>query len=161
MPETVPMTNHETCLLTVYLRPRDRMGMTWFARLIGRPMYLELLIRAKEAGITHAVARRTLASYSHENVIQTNGAEIPNPWQWLCVEMLGDRRQLETFCKCQADILTGKMVVFRPAELWEISALQTAKLLALVRTCRQVAQLRNVAISRRGALNLGNSMLIR
>lgn len=127
MTETAQMTSHQTCLLTVYLRPRDRIGLTWFARLVGRPMYLELLIRARESGITHAVARRTLASYSHENVIHTDGAEIPNPWHWLCVEMLGDREQLVTFCKIQAETLAGRTVVFRPAELWEISALQTAK----------------------------------
>lgn len=79
MPDNQAIKAHASSFLTVYLRPWDCAGRTWFARLWARPTYMELLVRAKAFGIEHAVVHRSLAGYSHKRRIQTDNDEIPNP----------------------------------------------------------------------------------
>lgn len=47
-------------ILTIYMRPFDRLGMGWFAKMFSRPKYLELMLRAKEFGIKQMIARHSL-----------------------------------------------------------------------------------------------------
>jgi len=91
-------------ILTIHMRPFDRMGMAWSAKLIARPKYLELMLRAKEYGIKQMIAWQSLASFSKEKYIQTFSVEVPNPNKLLGIEMMGDRDLLRAFCDHEAEL---------------------------------------------------------
>ncbi len=113
-------------ILTIYMRPGDRTGMGWIARMIARPKYLELMLRAKETGIRMMIARHSLASFSKDKHIQTYGAEVDNPNKLLCLEIMGAHDELKSFCEREAELLRDATVIIREAEEWENSAFQNA-----------------------------------
>lgn len=113
-------------ILTIYVRPFDRLGMGWFAKMFARPKYLELMLRAKEYGIKQMIARHSLASFSKEKHIQTFGTEVPNPHKLLCVEMMGDHDLLRAFCEREAELLQEAIAIVHEAEEWEIPAFHNA-----------------------------------
>lgn len=113
-------------ILTIYMRPFDRMGTGWLTKMFSRPKYLELMLRAKEYGIKRMIARHSLASFSKEKHIQTFGTDIPNPNKLLCIEMMGDHDFLKAFCKQKAELLQEAIVIFREVEEWEIPAFNSA-----------------------------------
>lgn len=113
-------------ILTIYMRPSDRMGMGLFAKMMARPKYLELMLRAKEYGIKQMIARHSLASFSKDKHIQTFGSEVSNPNKLLCLEMMGDYSLLKSFCEQEAELLQEAIVFFREVEGWEVSAFQNA-----------------------------------
>jgi hypothetical protein len=61
--------------------------------------------------------------YSGQAKIEHDNHEIPNENLTLCVELIGGRAELESFCQKHAEMLFGKVVVYEKLERWEVGAL--------------------------------------
>ncbi|MBS7555858.1 DUF190 domain-containing protein [Ancylobacter dichloromethanicus] len=120
-----PMSRHtltlnEIGMIRIYLRPRDKAPGAR-SRLFGaRPLYRELVIQAKDAGIMNAVAHHTHFGYSNGGKLQDEGVEIANPDLTMCVELIAPRDQLETFCRTHGKLLERKVIVYKHLEHWDV-----------------------------------------
>ena len=61
--------------------------------------------------------------YSGHGKIEDDKHEIPNEYLTLCVELIGDRPQLELFCQKHAAMLRDKVVVYEKLERWDVGML--------------------------------------
>jgi PII-like signaling protein len=121
----IVMTSHklssrEIGMIRIYLKPREKaVGKGgWFGG--GKPLYRELVMQAKAAGIMNAVAHHTHFGYSNSGKLQDEGFEIPNPDLTMCVELIADRGQLEEFCRTHGSILTNKVIIYKHIEHWDV-----------------------------------------
>lgn len=85
-----------------------------------RPLYRELVMRAKDAGIMNATARHTLFGYSNRGKLEDEGFELFNPDLTMCVELIAPREELEDFCRTHGDLLKRKVIVFKHIEHWDL-----------------------------------------
>ncbi|HUE15454.1 MAG TPA: voltage-gated chloride channel family protein [Planctomycetaceae bacterium] len=108
--------------LRIFLTARERRNKG-FRGLFGKPVYQEIIHAAKQDGVLNAVAHRMQFGYSGQGKIETDKHEIPNEYLTLCVELIGERPELETFCQKHAALLFGKVVVYEKLERWEVGAL--------------------------------------
>lgn len=100
------------------MKPRERTtGKGWFN---SRPLYRDLVLRAKEAGIANAVAHQTHFGYSNHGRLQDEGFEIPNPDLTMCVELIAPRDQLEDFCRLHGALLANKVIVYKHLKQWGV-----------------------------------------
>ena len=107
----------------IYLKPREKLKAKGvLARLNARPLYREIINSAKADGLTNAVAFHTHYGFSNDEAIQTEGSEIPNANLTLCVELIGHKDALETFCRKHGDLLKGKVIAYKHIEQWSIQA---------------------------------------
>jgi H+/Cl- antiporter ClcA/PII-like signaling protein len=115
------VTAKEVGMVRIYLKPGEkRRGTGKFASLFPKPLYRELVLAAKAAGIVNAVAHHTHYGFSNHGGIEHGNAEIGNPDLTLCVELIGSREQLESFCRHQGENLRNKVVVYKHIEHWHI-----------------------------------------
>lgn len=123
MPEAHPMTPVEIGMLRIYVRradrtaPRERRSF-WRPRPGRKPLYRELILRAKTAGLMNAVAHPAQYGYSDHGPVREDGVEVSDPQMTVCVELIGRRAQLEQFCRQQGDLLADKIVVYKHLERW-------------------------------------------
>lgn len=105
-------------MLRIYLRPRDKAPGRggWFGGR--RPLYRELILQAKEAGIVNAIAHHTQFGFSNHGRVEDMGGEVLNPNLTICVELVANRTVLEHFCRTHGTLLAGKVILFAPIELW-------------------------------------------
>jgi PII-like signaling protein len=96
-------------------------------RFGGRPLYRELVIRAKAAGIMNATAHHTHFGYSNRGKFEEEGYELPNPELTMCVELIAPRADLEEFCRTHGDMLKRKVIVYKHVEHWDLTG-EVAKL---------------------------------
>ncbi len=68
----------------------------------------------------NAVAHHTSHGYSNHGPIRENGSEISDPHLTMCVELIGQRGQLENFCRRHGDLLSSKVIVYKHLEHWSI-----------------------------------------
>ncbi|MDO9429238.1 MAG: DUF190 domain-containing protein [Methylobacterium sp.] len=111
----------ETGMIRIYMRPRDRAGTGrtgWFSG--GRPLYRELVAQAKAEGLINAVAHHAHHGYSNHGPVHDEGPEALNPELTMCVELIGDREQLERFCARHGAQLSGKVIVYKHLEHWTL-----------------------------------------
>ncbi|RYG01444.1 MAG: hypothetical protein EON94_07715 [Caulobacteraceae bacterium] len=119
------MTAHEVGMIRIYMKPGDRGRVaggvkTFFA---GKPqLYRQVVQAAKAAGIMNAIAHNGHYGYSNHGRIQDEGVEIANPELTMCVELIGDREQLETFCRDHGALLSGKVMIYKHLERWRLEA---------------------------------------
>ncbi|HEX5037453.1 MAG TPA: DUF190 domain-containing protein, partial [bacterium] len=106
----------------IYLTPKDRRNVKGLKRFTTKPLYREIIAAAKKDGIPHAVAHRTHHGYSGRGDVQSEHPEYANPSLNLCVEMIGERDQLEKFCRKHGELLQGKVIVYKHVEHWDIHA---------------------------------------
>jgi len=112
------LATKEIGMIRIYLRPREKTpGSGWFN---AKPLYRELVLQAKAAGIMNAVAHNTHFGYSGHGKLQDEGLEIPNPELTMCVELIGPRDQLETFCRTHGALLQRKVIVYKHLEHWDV-----------------------------------------
>jgi H+/Cl- antiporter ClcA/PII-like signaling protein len=125
---TMPNDNHvktkEIGMLRVYMTSKERFRKAGESRLkaafSGRPLYQELVNSAKRAGLVNAVAHHTHYGFSNGGDVQQREVEGMNPDLTMCVELIGPRETLETFCRRHAEILEGKVMVYKHLEHWQI-----------------------------------------
>ncbi len=124
MPRSHRVSQKEIGMVRIYLKPRDRVAKPNTGRirsaLGGRPLYQELVLAAKQAGLVNAVAHHTHYGFSNGNPVQQESAEVGNPQLTMCVELVGQREQLESFCRAQGETLKDKVIVYKHLEHWEI-----------------------------------------
>lgn len=112
------LATKEIGMIRIYLRPREKApGSGWFN---AKPLYRELVLQAKAAGVMNAVAHNTHFGYTGHGKVQDEGLEIPNPELTMCVELIGPRDQLETFCRTHGALLHRKVVVYKHLEHWDV-----------------------------------------
>lgn len=113
------LSSREVGMIRIYMKPREKaLGKGgWFG---GRPLYRELVMQAKAAGIMNAVAHHTHFGYSNRGKLQDEGFEISNPDLTMCVELIAERRQLEDFCKTHGPLLKHKMIIYKHIEHWDV-----------------------------------------
>lgn len=121
----IVMTSHklssrEVGMVRIYMKPRETaLGKgSWFGG--GKPLYRELVMQAKAAGIMNAVAHQTHFGYSNSGRLQDEGFEIPNPDLTMCVELIADREQLERFCRTHGTLLRNKVIIYKHIEHWDV-----------------------------------------
>ncbi|WP_421357935.1 DUF190 domain-containing protein [Agrobacterium rosae] len=119
------MTSHklsacETGMIRIYLKPREKaiIKSGWFGS--GKPLYRELVMQAKAAGIMNAVAHHTHFGYSNSGKLQDEGFELSNPDLTMCVELIADREQLEEFCRTHGALLKDKVIIYKHIEHWDV-----------------------------------------
>jgi H+/Cl- antiporter ClcA/PII-like signaling protein len=121
-----PMKDHhivtrEIGKIRIYLTPRDRAPADGFwNRLNAKPVYREIIKAAKRDGLTNAAAFMTHFGFTNGGKIHTEGAETPNPNLTMCVELIGEKEKLETFCHHHGAMLKGKTIVYKHVEHWDI-----------------------------------------
>lgn len=109
----------EIGMVRIYMKPREKAPGKggWFG---SKPLYRELVLQAKSAGIMNAVAHHTHFGYSNSGKLQDEGFEIPNPDLTMCVEMIASRDQLEEFCRTHGALLKHKVIVYKHLEQWDV-----------------------------------------
>ena len=115
------VTPSEIGMIRIYMKPSDKIAKGkaksfWSTR----PLYRALVATAKEDGIMNAVAHHTHYGYSNHGPVRENGAEISDPHLTMCVELIGEREQLELFCRRHGDLLSSKVIVYKHLEHWTI-----------------------------------------
>ena len=105
MSHSTQFDTHEIGQLRIFLTARERRHKG-FRGLFGKPVYQEIIHAAKQDGVLNAVAHRMHFGYSGQGNIEHDKHEIPNENLTLCVELIGERPQLEPFCQKHAAMLS-------------------------------------------------------
>ncbi|MET4081297.1 PII-like signaling protein [Pedobacter sp. UYP30] len=109
--------------LQIYLKPKDKIKQLGFmGRLTSKQLYKEIVQYAKDDQLMNASVYQTHSGYSMHGKITTEHVELDNADLLLCVELIDEKYKLENFCKKHAELLTGKMIVFKAVEFWEIKS---------------------------------------
>lgn len=107
--------------MQIYLKPKDKIKKAGFMGLLNpKQLYRELVKYAKEDDLMNASVYQTHSGYSLHGKISTAHIELPNSDLTLCLELIDEKQKLEAFCQKHAELLTGKMIVFKAVEFWEI-----------------------------------------
>lgn len=115
------VTPAEIGMIRIYMKPSDKVARGGARSLwSAKPLYRVLVATAKEDGIMNAVAHHTHYGYSNHGPVRENGAEISDPHLTMCVELIGEREQLELFCRRHGDLLASKVIVYKHLEHWSI-----------------------------------------
>jgi H+/Cl- antiporter ClcA/PII-like signaling protein len=115
------LAHKEIGMIRIYLKPREKavgVGSRFFG---GRPLYRELVVQAKAAGIMNATAHHTHFGYSNRGKLEEEGYEVPNPDLTMCVELIAPRADLEEFCRTHGDMLKHKVIVYKHVEHWNLT----------------------------------------
>ncbi len=120
MPYTHAVMPSEIGMIRIYLKPSDRAAKTKRGLWSAKPLYRELVTRAKADGIMNAVAHHTHYGYSNHGPVRENGAEVADPHLTMCVELIGQRGELERFCEQHGDLLANKVIVYKHLEHWTL-----------------------------------------
>ena len=114
----------ERCLgkIQIFIKPKDKIrGESLMERLRPKQIYLELVKFAKHDKLLHASVYQTHSGFSLDGQVQIARVELDNSDLALCVELIDEKQNLEAFCKKHAKLLTGKMIVYKAVEFWEIA----------------------------------------
>lgn len=121
MSDTHHVTPSEIGMIRIYLKPGDKSPKgASKSRWGAKPLYRTLVAQAKADGIMNAVAHHTHYGYSNHGPVRENGSEIADPHLTMCVELIGQREQLELFCRAHGDMLASKVIVYKHLEHWSV-----------------------------------------
>jgi PII-like signaling protein len=122
MPDHFTVQHSEVGMLRIYMKPSDRIGKRSVRTLWGsKPLYRELIQTAKADGIINAVAQHTHYGFSNHGQIREHGPELADPHLTICVELVGERDQLDLFCRRHSDLLADKIIVYKQLERWSVT----------------------------------------
>lgn len=126
MPHRHNVKSSEIGQVRIYMTPgeRRRKSSKGLRNLLGGipPLYKEIIMAAKQDGLLNATAHHTHYGFSGKGEMQADEMEISNPSLNMCVELIGNRGQLEQFCRKHGTLLADKVVIYKHMEHWEISA---------------------------------------
>jgi PII-like signaling protein len=141
------VTSKEVGMVRIYMRPREMHRPADHGRIraafTARPLYKELVLQAKQAGLMNATAHHTHFGFSNHGPVQELTPEIGNPELTLCVELIGPRDKLETFCEEHGALLKGKVIVYKHLEHWHVSASSVGKASLVETDVKDPAELMN------------------
>lgn len=122
MPYPHEVTPSEIGMVRIYVKPSDKLGKGSARTLwTAKPLYRELVVQAKADGIMNAVAHYTHYGFSNHGTVRENGSEVNDPQLTMCVELIGQREQLELFWHRHGDLLADKVIVYKHLEHWTVS----------------------------------------
>ncbi|MBT2246156.1 DUF190 domain-containing protein [Sphingobium sp. BHU LFT2] len=111
----------EIGMLRIYMKPSDKLSKGTFRTLwSSKPLYRELVQRAKAQGLLNAIVHHTHYGYSDRGQIRESGAEISDPHLTICVELIDERSELERFCAAQGELLSDKVIIYKHIEHWRL-----------------------------------------
>ena len=106
----------------IYTIQKDRKpAKGLWGRLFPASVPYLIVTAGKAAGLPHAVVLHTRLGYTGSGPIDSSHPEHGFAHLPICVELMGEPRAIEQFCRDHVDLLAGRMVVFRHAEAWEFS----------------------------------------
>ncbi len=107
-------------MLRIYLKPSDKIGPRRFWG--AKPLYRELIRTAKADGIINAVAQNTHYGFSNHEPIGRTARKLPIRNLTICVELVGDRDQLDlSLLRRHGDLIGDKVIVYKRLEHWTIT----------------------------------------
>jgi PII-like signaling protein len=107
--------------IQIYIKPKDKLqGSGFMHRLQPRQLYREIVKYAKEDQLMNASVYQTHSGYSMHGDISKHHVELDNRDLALCIELIDQKHKLEAFCIKHAELLKGKMILFKAVEFWEI-----------------------------------------
>lgn len=105
--------------LRVFLRSGDRLkASTWRQRLNNPPVYLRILQRAREFGLTHGTVKQCSSGFIDKQQVQHDHMEYGNTRLPIYVELHGSREMLERFCLESPELLQDRLIVYKDVERW-------------------------------------------
>ncbi|TCK83642.1 DUF190 domain-containing protein [Albibacterium bauzanense] len=118
-----PIVEQALGKLQIYVKPKEKVQATSIINsLRSRQLYKELVKYAKEDQLMNASVYQTHHGYSMHGKINTMHVELGNQDLAVCIELIDQRQKLEAFCQKHAELLRGKMIVFKLVEFWEIKS---------------------------------------
>lgn len=121
MPSSHVLSPSDIGMVRIYLKPREKMPSRGARTLWAQcPVYRELVLLAKKAGLTNAIAHHTHYGFSNHGAVENDGSEYSNPELTMCVEIIGHRPDLEAFVRSQGALLRNKVIIFKYLERWTI-----------------------------------------
>jgi PII-like signaling protein len=105
--------------LRIFLTAREQR-QKGLRGLFGKPVYQEIIHAAKQDGVLSAVAHRTHFGYSGDGKSVDASQATSSEYLTLCVELIGERLQLEQFCQKHAILMGDKVVVYEKMERWDV-----------------------------------------
>ena len=108
--------------IQIFIKPKDKVkSESLMQRLRPKQIYRELVKSAKDEGLLHASVYQSHSGFYLDQPVQVAHVELDNSDLALCVELIDKKQKLEAFCKKNADILNGKLIVYKAVEFWEIT----------------------------------------
>jgi PII-like signaling protein len=105
--------------LRVFLRSGERPRPSgWRERLSNPPVYLRIINKAREFGVTHGTVKQCVTGFMDRGQLQHDHVEYGNAQLPVYVELLGTRAMLEEFCHHAVDLLRGRVIVYKDVERW-------------------------------------------
>jgi hypothetical protein len=110
-------------VVRIYLSAGDRLpGLSWRQRLFARPLYEEIIDRARAAGLWAATAQGMTYGFSYEGKeTATLHPDAGFVNTHIHVELVGPRNRLEDFMNEAAPLLDRRAVTFSTVEDWSKS----------------------------------------
>jgi PII-like signaling protein len=104
----------------IYLSAGDRLpGLTWKQRLVARPLYEEIIDRAREAGLWAATAHGMVHGFSYGgNATATFHPDAGWVNTHIYVELIAPSEQLELFLQHIKPLLANRTVTYSESEDW-------------------------------------------
>jgi PII-like signaling protein len=107
--------------IQIHLKGKDTVkGTGIIGRLNPKQLYREIVQYAKDDNLMNAAVYQTHSGYSLHGKINIAHVELDNADLVLCVELIDEKPKLEEFCRKHAEILKGKLIVYKAVEFWEI-----------------------------------------
>jgi PII-like signaling protein len=120
MPAEHKLTSGEIGMIRIYMKPADKSPHGPRSLWLRKPLYRELVMQAKKDGIMNAVAHHTHYGFSNHGPVMNDGTELANPYLTMCVELIGERHELERFCEIHGVLLSDKVIAYKQLEHWRL-----------------------------------------
>jgi H+/Cl- antiporter ClcA/PII-like signaling protein len=105
--------------LRIFLHSDDKLPADgWKERLHNQPIYLRILKKAQEFGLTHGTVKQCVSGFYDEDQTRRDLPGHRNTRLPIYVELHGSRERLEQFCRESSDLLRGGMIVYKDVERW-------------------------------------------
>ena len=121
MNDTTEIIERAMGKLQIFIKPKDKIkSESLMERLRPKQVYRELVKNAKADGLMNASVYQTLSGFSADDKIRVAHPELDNLDLAMCVELIDEKPKLEEFCKNNAALLKGRMIVYKAVEFWDI-----------------------------------------
>src|SRR5579875_572390 len=102
----------------IYMDLAERAARWRLGGLFSPPVYQKIIAAAQAAGIPIAVAQYVHKGYSLSGELNLKEPKTSHRELNLCVELIGERMKLESFCRAHEDLLAPKLIVYERIEHW-------------------------------------------
>ena len=114
------LTTQKVGLVRIYLSHRDKRPKTsWMGRVLARPLYQEIIDRARDAGLTSATAKGMPYGYTTHATAESGGHQDRGAVEvHIYVELMAPREKLEAFLVHIAPLIEHRVVLYKDVEHW-------------------------------------------